>query len=643
MQFLELFKDSIFVSIPKAGGFILHTHLLQKVLDRNNDSLKEGAYFTVNGFANFKEGDYHGRKKENVTSFNASFLDIDLTPETRRMQAELMYKSLCDTGLTPTALVLTGKGMHIYWVYKDPAQFSESRLAEYEMLQNAIVSHFEKEGADRQARDAARVLRIPGGKYYDGKGEHTGDIELLKFHPEILYEPKTLAEYFKNSMPTMDGKGTDLVQLTGDSEFDISKYFGVKRGTMHHDSFSLSLSLLQSSKDISSALKLYKAITATWQQPLDWQKCLVQFDNARKFLEKDKPQLFISTPVPSMGLVPFDEVPGERLEWLWDGVIPKGKGIILQGMPGFGKSQVTIDIAARLSTGRPFPSITLGAVGKEPLGVIILSAEDGAKDTIKPRLLAAGADMKRVYHMPSARLTRDKAGRLGMNSVALKEDAEAILDAIAHLPYKIGLIIVDPASAFMSKDADANSNSDVRNMFAQLQAVIMDKGISMLMINHLNKNTGAKSAHMRGLGATAWNGVARSTLYAFQDGEDRFVLSLDKNNLAKKTGKGFFYKIQDQPVDLMKDGMMEPSSKIEWNLEEFPTKTADEYAVGESKHSDRKDECMEELEMFLAGAGAVAEVEVMRHMKRRGFTAIRVYGAGRKIGVIGENQIWQKI
>lgn len=643
-DFLRLFKDAIFVAIPSKGGTLLHTHNLEKVLQRNRE-WPDGAYFTVNGFAKFKEGDYHGRTKANVTSFNANFLDIDLTPETKRTEAELIYKDLCDKGMQPTAVVLTGKGLHVYWVYKKPRPFTEQTLGEYEALQAAIVEQYRSKGADPQARDAARVLRIPEAFYYGKDGKKGDEIELMYLNPDTKYEPLQIAEYFRSSIKIDTKAGEELVALTGDG-FDLSKMMNIKYGTMHHDSYSLALSLLQRSKDISSAREIYKGVLSTWQQPLDWSKIWVQFENARKFLEKDRPQLFLGDVNESA--VTIEMASGmemEPIEWLWDGFIAKGKPHMFAGDPGLGKSQITIDIAARLSTGRPLPSRIIGEKGKEPVGVLILSAEDDPKDTMLPRLVAAGADLNMVGFLKSAILTVDKNKKVSMRSLTLREDAEQILKAVANLPMKIGLIIIDPISAFLSSDQDSNSNSDARGTLAQLQHTVMSKGIAMLLINHMNKNTGAKSAHMRSMGSTGWNAAARATFYAFKDPampEERRVFSVGKMNLAKEEGAGFFYRIVPAEVEIR--GKMRPFSKVEWDLKEFPVKSADEYTSSEGPKREKKsDECEERLEMYIASVGEVDTAVGLKYMIEEGFTRAEIFRAARRCGISGqEHGKWKK-
>lgn len=48
----------------------------------------------------------------------------------------------------------------------------------------------------------------------------------------------------------------------------------------------------------------------------------------------------------------------EQIRWLWPARIPLGKLTLFVGNPGTKKSLATIDVAARISTGRAFPDGT---------------------------------------------------------------------------------------------------------------------------------------------------------------------------------------------------------------------------------------------------------------------------------------------
>ena len=96
---------------------------------------------------------------------------------------------------------------------------------------------------------------------------------------------------------------------------------------------------------------------------------------------------------------PMSEVAARPVEWLWPGWIPLGKVTVLDGDPGLGKSTLLFDLAARLSRDGVMPDGAAGPVGAS----LILSAEDGEEDTIKPRLAAAGGDTTRLFTLSAVR------------------------------------------------------------------------------------------------------------------------------------------------------------------------------------------------------------------------------------------------
>src|SRR5438477_12129013 len=103
----------------------------------------------------------------------------------------------------------------------------------------------------------------------------------------------------------------------------------------------------------------------------------------------------------SIGLRPASEIVARPVAWLWPGRLALGKLAMLDGDPGVGKSLVTLDLCARLSTGQPFPD---GSSGPGPCNSLVLDAEDDGEDTVRPRLQALGADLDRVFVLDRATL-----------------------------------------------------------------------------------------------------------------------------------------------------------------------------------------------------------------------------------------------
>lgn len=101
------------------------------------------------------------------------------------------------------------------------------------------------------------------------------------------------------------------------------------------------------------------------------------------------------------------DVEAEDVQWLWFGRIPLGKVTIIDGDPDLGKSTVALDLAARVTVGSRMPDDATSDLAG-PADVILISIEDGAADTIRPRANAAGADVHRVHLLNDILITDDK-------------------------------------------------------------------------------------------------------------------------------------------------------------------------------------------------------------------------------------------
>jgi hypothetical protein len=96
----------------------------------------------------------------------------------------------------------------------------------------------------------------------------------------------------------------------------------------------------------------------------------------------------------TLTVIRLSEVASERVEWLWWRRLPLGKVVILDDDPGLGKSTLTLDLAARVSTGREMPDGGTGIPAAPASSCCRTRTELG--DTIGPRLEVAGAHLERV-------------------------------------------------------------------------------------------------------------------------------------------------------------------------------------------------------------------------------------------------------
>src|SRR5215212_9582261 len=218
----------------------------------------------------------------------------------------------------------------------------------------------------------------------------------------------------------------------------------------------------------------------------------------------------------------LSEVEPERVEWLWPGRLPLGKLTVLDGDPGLGKSAMSLDVAARVSAGLELPD----GQQCEPAGVVLLSAEDGLADTVKPRLDAAGADTQKVVALST--VPDGKTER----SLSIPEDLPALERAIRRV--EASLVVVDPIMAFLSGNTDSHKDQDVRRALAPLAKLAERTGAAILIVRHLNKASGGNTLY-RGGGSIGILGAARSGLVVAEDPEDaeRRILAQNKQNLCK--------------------------------------------------------------------------------------------------------------
>ena len=280
------------------------------------------------------------------------------------------------------------------------------------------------------------------------------------------------------------------------------------------------------------------------------------------------------------------DVTPREVEWLWQGRIAIGKLTLLAGDPGLGKSFISCDVAARVSTGTPWPDTP-----HEPQpvgGVVMLSAEDDLADTIRPRLDAHGADVARIVALEGVSI-REPGGER-RRGVDLSIDVPALESAIDGAA-GCRLVIVDPVSAYLGR-TDSHNNADVRGVLERLADLAERRRVAVLAVTHLRKGEGP--AMYRAMGSLAFIAAARAAWLVCRDQKKpaRRLLLPVKNNLASDCG-GLAYEI---------GGFADSSPVVAWSSEPV-TISADEALASENKRGPSGEalkEAGEWLEKFLA-------------------------------------------
>lgn len=334
-------------------------------------------------------------------------------------------------------------------------------------------------------------------------------------------------------------------------------------------------------------------------------------------------------------LVRISEVARSAVRWLWPGRIPLGKITLIDGDPGQGKSTMTLDLAARVSRGWAMPD---GVDGVGPAGVVVLSAEDGLGDTLRPRLEAAGANLDLVHAFTGVRDSGSE--RLPM----LPQDVPR-LEAVAVATGSL-MVVIDPLMAYLGANVNSFRDQDVRRALAPLAAMAERTGVAVLVVRHLNKASGG-SAIYRGGGSIGIAGAARSVLLVARDpdaGTDdpnpRKILAVVKSNLAVLV-PSMAYQLLDSPDH--------GCARVRWEAGTTPHR-ADDLLAGH--HAASSGSALREASDFLRdllSGGSVTAQEVRAAAKAAGIAWGTVHRARTELTVVarkrgapgGDGQHWE--
>ena len=250
-----------------------------------------------------------------------------------------------------------------------------------------------------------------------------------------------------------------------------------------------------------------------------------------------------------------------------------------------------------------------------PGNVIIISAEDNADDTIRPRLEAAGADLEKVFILANA---GDRLFDLNQDVKRLRETMEAIGGA--------SLVIIDPITAYLGK-ADANNNGDVRGILAELARMAECYNTCVLGITHLNKDAGKKAAY-RITGSLGFSAAARTVYIVVKDRAqpNRRIMAPLKNNIAKDS-VGFAFAVETVILD---KGIK--TSRVVFE-KDVHTATADEVLMEKSEDGG---EALNEAKEFLKkvlGDGPLEATSVLAKAKEAGICETTLHRAKRSLGI----------
>ena len=298
-------------------------------------------------------------------------------------------------------------------------------------------------------------------------------------------------------------------------------------------------------------------------------------------------------------IIRMSDVELTPVEWLWKPYLPFGKLSVLQGNPGEGKTYFAMHLAAACTNGKLLPNMER----MEPFNVIYQTAEDGLGDTVKPRLIEAGADLDRVL------VIDDSEVQLTLSDERIEK---AIIENNARL------VIIDPIQAYLGADVDMNRANEVRPIFMRLGQVAQRTGCAILLIGHLNKAAGMQSLQ-RGLGSIDIAAAVRSVMFIGKLKHDPTmrILTHEKSSLAPP-GVSLAFSLGDE-------------GGFRW-VGEYDI-TADEMLSGiEPQRETKTQQAKDLICALLAGGKQVLSKDIDKAALERGIPGRTVRDAKRELG-----------
>jgi hypothetical protein len=236
----------------------------------------------------------------------------------------------------------------------------------------------------------------------------------------------------------------------------------------------------------------------------------------------------------------FADMRMRPVRWLVPDFIPRGSLTVVAGDGGFGKSVLTLHLAACLTNGAPCFGLDYDP---PPVGrVLLVNCEDGNEDTVLPRLGSAGAALDLVEALGDVTREGDTASPFTLSPSSL-----AALEALIRERGDVLAVVIDPVSAFVPDQLDDHKDAHVRRMLRPLAELAERTGVAIILIKHLNKSDSGNGGNLVS-GSRGYVNAARAAFLlgpdpeegeGGEDAEDAVLVFCKRNLTTRRRGLKF--------------------------------------------------------------------------------------------------------
>lgn len=566
----------------------------------------------------------------NCSTLASLFVDLDFKNVT---EAEARVR-LASFPIPPSMIVASGGGLHVYWFLVDPIKLPEGAA----LAKALLCALADALGGDRTAAEPTRVLRVPDTLNHKAEYGAPRGVVLEELHAnrrykiaefEDLIDPTTCPSCGRDSCD--GGCTTPAAAHTFSLEERLRRArqwiatqppaIEGQQGDQHTFSVAAGVAI---GHDLNAAhtFEVMQPWNKKCQPPWSDDELRTKIRNAERYGEGPRGQHLNRNASRRITFVRASEVTVEKIVWLWQARLACGAITLFEGGPERGKSTILADLAARVSHGHSFPGET---DTREPGNVVMMIAEDDIAATVVPRLIAAEADLTRIFFLS---VTRDERGDIV--PFHLSDDCERLRLKCQEVGGVV-MVVVDPLVSFLGsrKGRTLNTYNDleVRKALAPLKELAEQIRASVVAIRHYRKGVGTNAMEAGG-GSVAFAALVRVIIAALPDPEDEstYLLAVAKNNLVVKSKRpALAYDIVPATTD-------PDIGRIEWGetVEMSANEILAEQAKTDKDKTGRVGEATEFLITLLASGKWVATNEIMKAADANGISKRAVQRAKEK-------------